>query len=47
MRETYNRRPDMFTGSRALSAQEPGISEERVSFPRDAQSSYLTKMLQC
>ena len=29
-------------GSRALSAQEPGISEERVSFPRDAQSSVLT-----
>jgi len=30
------------TGGRALSAQEPGISEERVSFPRDAQSSVLT-----
>ena len=30
------------TGSRTLSAQEPGISEERVSFPRDAQSSVLT-----
>ena len=31
------------TGSRALSAQDhPGISEERVSFPRDAQSSVLT-----
>ena len=29
-------------GSRALLAQEPGISEERVSFPRDAQSSVLT-----
>ena len=31
------------TESRALSAQDhPGISEERVSFPRDAQSSVLT-----
>ena len=30
------------TGSRALSPQDPGISEERVSFPRDAQSSVLT-----
>ena len=30
------------TGGRALSAQDPGISEERVSFPRDAQSSVLT-----
>ena len=29
-------------GSRALLAQEPGISEEHVSFPRDAQSSVLT-----
>ena len=29
-------------GSRALLAQEPGISEERVSFPRDAQSCVLT-----
>ena len=29
-------------GSRALLAQEPGISIERVSFPRDAQSSVLT-----
>ena len=29
-------------GSRALSAQEPGISEGRVSFPRDVQSSVLT-----
>ena len=28
--------------SRALSVQEPGISEERVSLPRDAQSSALT-----
>ena len=27
------------TGSRALSAQDPGISEERASFPSDAQSS--------
>ena len=25
-----------------LLAQEPGISEERVSFPRDAQSSVFT-----
>ena len=30
------------TGNRALSAQEPGISEGRVSFPRGAQSSVLT-----
>ena len=30
------------TGSRTLSAMEPGISEERVSIPRDAQSSVLT-----
>ena len=29
-------------GSRVLLAQEPGISEECVSFPRDAQSSVLT-----
>ena len=29
-------------GSRVLLAQEPGISEERVSFPRDAQSSVFT-----
>ena len=30
------------TRSGALSAQKPGISKERVSFPRDAQSSVLT-----
>ena len=29
-------------GSRAHAVQEPGISEERVSLPRDAQSSVLT-----